>query len=325
APIFECTKQADEVIRWLRSRTYLLALLRDIQTSSPGFQGQPKTVIRGVATRWTSHYLAYRRLLELQPALQLLARDSRLYLSGNAESHAKTRQMLPIIENGLFWHSLTNRVKKHLEPLAIATNVTQSDNCRLDEVLITFGVLLHAFDSLNDSQQIIKDAVIASLEKRWDKSDQDVFIAAVILNPFIRTQPFQHLPELFTPAAIYLLLQRLWTRFYPDTPVPADFYTSVISYLSEDGQFATLSKTITAVTNAAKAQVCEHVYGCVYRCVCYSAPTFCRALRRPVLSWFGGTIRFLENPFPLFTHSQFIYIPSVPTRQIVNGCSALLA
>ncbi|KAH9884320.1 ribonuclease H-like domain-containing protein [Cubamyces lactineus] len=254
APIFEWTKQADEVIRWLRSRTYLLALLRDIQMSTPGFQGQPKTVIRGVATRWTSHYLAYRRLLELQPALQLLARDSRLYLSGNAESHAKTQHMLPIIQDGLFWHSVL-QVKKHLEPLAIATNVTQSDNCRLDEVLITFGVLLHAFDSLDDTQQIITDAVTASLEKRWDKSDQDVFIAAVILNPFIRTQPFRQLPELFTPAAIYLLLERLWTRFYPETSVPDDFYTSVKSYLSEDGQFATLSKTMTAVTNAAKAHI----------------------------------------------------------------------
>ncbi|KAJ8462759.1 hypothetical protein ONZ51_g10696 [Trametes cubensis] len=195
--------------------------------------------------------------------------------------------MLPIIENGLFWHSVV-QVKKHLEPLAIATNVTQSDNCRLDEVLITFGVLLHAFDSLNDSQQIIKDAVIASLEKRWDKSDQDVFIAAVILNPFIRTQPFQHLPELFTPAAIYLLLQRLWTRFYPDTPVPADFYTSVISYLSEDGQFATLSKTITAVTNAAKAQGLE-------------APS-------PVMVWRDHTIP--GKPIPAL-HALAIHIYSI--------------
>ena len=32
----------------------------------------------------------------------------------------------------------------------------------------------------------VKDALISSIERRWEKSDQDVFIAAVILNLFIK-------------------------------------------------------------------------------------------------------------------------------------------
>ncbi|KAI0363229.1 hypothetical protein BV20DRAFT_958722, partial [Pilatotrama ljubarskyi] len=190
ARLFTCTKQADELIKWLRSRTYLLALLRDIQDGLPGFSSPAKTVIRGVLTRWTSHYLAYHRLLELFPALQVLCHHPGLYESGDEDSHAKTRSMIPIIQDPLFWHSIT-RVKLHLEPLAVAANVTQSNSCRLDDVLITFGSLLQFFDSLNEPEETeIKEAVVRSLETRWSKADQDVFIAAVILNPFIRTRAF---------------------------------------------------------------------------------------------------------------------------------------
>ncbi|KAJ3008701.1 hypothetical protein NUW54_g3057 [Trametes sanguinea] len=249
--VFDCTKDADELIKWLRGRTYLLALLRDIQTTMPGFQGQPKTVIRGVVTRWTSHYLAYRRLLELLPALQILAQDHRLFESGTAESHAKSREMIPIIRNGLFWHSLT-RVKRHLEPLAIATNITQSNRSRLDEVLITFGTLFHFFHSLSDPEEAtVKEAVLRSLATRWGKADQDVFIAAVILNPFIKSKPFQRLPQVFSMAAIHALLQRLWKRFYPLHPIPPGFYDIVSSYIHETGEFSGLAITRNALSNAA--------------------------------------------------------------------------
>ncbi|KAI0349577.1 hypothetical protein OH77DRAFT_1414734 [Trametes cingulata] len=259
APLFSWTKEADEVIKWLRSRTYLLALLRDIQESLPGFQGPAKTVIRGVATRWTSHYLAYRRLLELHKVLLLLADDPRLFLSGNEESHEKTRSMLAIIRNPLFWHALTryvSMVKQHLEPLAIAANITQSNDCRLDQVLITFGTLFHFFESLEDADEsTIKTAVIRSLEMRWSKADQDVFIAAVLLNPYVRMRPFHRLAHIFSPAAIYALFDRLWQRFYPSEPVPATFYNSVTNYLQEREEFAGLSLTKSAIENAAKAQV----------------------------------------------------------------------
>ena len=33
-------------------------------------------------------------------------------------------------------------MKRHLEPLAVATNVIQSSHCRLDQVLLTFRYLV---------------------------------------------------------------------------------------------------------------------------------------------------------------------------------------
>ncbi|KAI0830187.1 hypothetical protein BC628DRAFT_1408347 [Trametes gibbosa] len=247
APLFEWTKQADELIKWLWSRTYLLE-------GMPGFRGTAKTIIRGVATRWTSHYLAYCRLLELQGALHILANDPRIYLSGNEESHAKTRSMVPIIQNGLFWHSLT-RIKQHLEPLAITANMTQSNACRLDQVLITFRRLFQSFSELDSpDEDMIKTAVLRSLQMHWDKADQDVFLAAAILNPFLKCCPFRALPLVFAPAAVHTLLERLWNRFYPSHEAPATFYNEVSQYLRETGDYINLSSTKQAIEKAAAAE-----------------------------------------------------------------------
>ena len=59
------------------------------------------------------------------------------------------------------------RIKNHLEPLAIAANITQSAFCRLDEVLLTFGVLYHHFSNMHDpADNHIRTAVLNSLESR---------------------------------------------------------------------------------------------------------------------------------------------------------------
>ncbi len=104
---------ADQVIKTLRSHTYLLGLLRDIQVSMlTGTKEQPKTVIRGVVTRWTTNYGAYRRVLELQGPLLRLAVHPNLYDSVDEESREKVREMVAILQghggeaNALFWHGL---------------------------------------------------------------------------------------------------------------------------------------------------------------------------------------------------------------------------
>ncbi|KAH9046941.1 hypothetical protein EDB84DRAFT_1557976 [Lactarius hengduanensis] len=63
------SKMASDLISWLCSKTYVLARLREVQTQS----GKPPlTVICAVLTRWTAHYLAFKRLLELQLPLRAL-------------------------------------------------------------------------------------------------------------------------------------------------------------------------------------------------------------------------------------------------------------
>lgn len=76
-------------------------------------------------------------------------------------------------------------MKRHLEPLAIAANVTQAAFCCLDTVLLTFGFLVMQYKRMSDEgDRIASHSIISSLEKRWMAADQDIFIAAVIVNPF---------------------------------------------------------------------------------------------------------------------------------------------
>ena len=76
---------------------------------------KPLTVIRAVLTRWTAHYLAFKRLLELQHPLRALVTHDKmaqpdqhiLIPSGStAANKRKAREMIAIIEDSTFWHSL---------------------------------------------------------------------------------------------------------------------------------------------------------------------------------------------------------------------------
>jgi hypothetical protein len=73
------------------------------------------TVIRAVLTRWTAHYLAFKRLLELQHPLRALVNNDAMAppdqlilnpLSGTVANRRKAHEMIAIIEDSGFWHSL---------------------------------------------------------------------------------------------------------------------------------------------------------------------------------------------------------------------------
>ncbi|KAL7281578.1 hypothetical protein ACG7TL_004895 [Trametes sanguinea] len=257
--LLDVTDQAEELITWLRRRTFILARIRDVQ------QSHGKTalaVIRPVLTRWTSHYLAFRRLLELQSTLSYIIADDNArggtstFMAGLNTSAAKSkaRQMIALMQNGAFWHSL-NRVKLHLEPLAVAANVTQAAHCRLDQVLLIFGFLYRRFSTLPSDlvDDVASRAVIDSIETRWSKADQAIFVAAVILNPMYHLDPFADHPQ-FIQIELEKLFARLWTRFYRTTP-PTELYIDLREYLEFKGRFSTLPEHVKLRMEHARQQV----------------------------------------------------------------------
>ena len=128
----------------------------------------------------------------------------------------------------------------HLKPLAIAANLTQGAFCRLDEVLMVFGYLFHEFSGLNDPiDNVVKQAVLNSIELRWSKCDQDVFIAAAILNPFVKISPFHRL-QIFTNAGIDDLLSRLWRCFY-SCAEPVGFMEEIRNYMHGREYYASMA------------------------------------------------------------------------------------
>jgi hypothetical protein len=205
------------------------------------------------------------------------ARDEdRTVITGDAKAKRTSSQMVTIIKDPLFWYVITRFVasksshvisgvdffafsrfrsmKRHLEPLAIATNVTQASFCRLDQVLLTLGHLIMQYKSMTDPDDVVGcTAIIESIEARWATADQEILIAAVILNPFYKSTPFAAL-RFLTNAGIHSLLTRLWERFYRTAP-PLEFHEQMIGYLNGTALFADLGSACNIVQVVAQREV----------------------------------------------------------------------
>lgn len=109
--ILEYTEKASELITWLRSKTIVLGLLSQNQRET---NSRILTILRAMLTRWTSHLQSYERLNIVRPNLISIAYQDeartpadKLIVTGNAKAKAKSQEMLNLIKNDLFWHSLT--------------------------------------------------------------------------------------------------------------------------------------------------------------------------------------------------------------------------
>ncbi|KAF7293683.1 hypothetical protein MIND_01148300 [Mycena indigotica] len=236
------SKEITDLIGWLRSKTFVLALLRELQRSS---NLPVLAIIRAVLTRWTSHYLAYTRLIAVGPPLRaLVARedlrgtDNQL-ITGDSKAKKKAQKMVALIKNPQLWAAL-ERMRTHLSPLALCANMTQTAFCRLDQ---------------DPEDQFVRAAVLASVERRWGKCDQDVFLAAAIANPFLDLNDFMPLPIL-TRGAIFTLWSRLHLRFEKKEADPATLLANINDFFNKTGSFDTLPKLIPAMRAAALREKC---------------------------------------------------------------------
>jgi len=139
----------------------------------------------------------------------------------------------------------------------------QQSFCRLDQVLITFGYLTMKYHDEKMKQDVIgHQAILASIETRWAKSDQEVFIAAVLVNPFYRMSAFRPL-QCFNKAEIRLLFTRLFQRFYSREPSHA-FIADTYDFLDGKGMFRTILSEIEFEIASALNKVSQyllHFYG----------------------------------------------------------------
>jgi hypothetical protein len=116
----------------------------------------------------------------------------------------------------------------------IAASITQSAHTRLDHVLLILGNLFCIYsDHKLDPQSHI--SILGSLETRWAKADQDVFILAVFLNPYIHQQAFNHMA--LTHAKLYDMAVQVLKRIFSET-ANLDFLTAFKSYYEGSGDFS---------------------------------------------------------------------------------------
>ncbi|KIM66585.1 hypothetical protein SCLCIDRAFT_109864, partial [Scleroderma citrinum Foug A] len=124
-----------------------------------------------------------------------------------------------------------------------------------DEVLIMFGFLTLTYTEMlkgvSGEDEVMITAIMHSLEKHWGKVDQEVFVAAVILNPMYKTRPFFRNCK-FTHAGIYLLLIKLWKHFYCGMDPPVELQREMMDYLQGVGDYEGMDAWVQAtIQNSA--------------------------------------------------------------------------
>jgi hypothetical protein len=80
----------------------------------------------------------------------------------------------------------------------------QATHTRLDHVLLTLGNLFCIYSNPELDTEV-HTVIHASLERRWAKADQDVFVMAVFLNPYVCKGTSVHLltlPPLLPPTPV---------------------------------------------------------------------------------------------------------------------------
>lgn len=115
---------------------------------------------------------------------------------------------------------------------------------------MSFSRLKEAID------QPVKRAVIASLEKRWNTADHDVFIASVYLNPFVKNAAFNTNLERFVPMRKTELLERLYKRFMPGHTLSShEMWQNSQDYENNKGHYTLMAESIHRIRSGAEANV----------------------------------------------------------------------
>lgn len=99
----------------------------------------------------------------------------------------------------------------------------------------------------------LRNGIIKSVEKRWKKADQDIFIVAVFLNPFIRDTVFNK--EFLTEAQLYNIVERTYERVLRcDSDL--DFLEAFEDYKWSRGEFSDDEMSLSLMKEKFKHEVC---------------------------------------------------------------------
>jgi hypothetical protein len=142
-------------------------------------------------------------------------------------------------------------MKVILEPLAIANNVTQATNTRIDHVALTLGNLYRIYDNA-DLEGPLCDRVLWSLSKRWKAADQDVFILSVVLHPWIRGRC---LSKGISRMTLFNMANRVFTRLFEHEP-DFNFMNEFMDFCDGLGKFSNESMGLAMWKAKFEGQVC---------------------------------------------------------------------
>jgi len=101
------TNKCNDLITWLRSKTQVLGLIRE---AAARYGRTATAIIRPQSTRWTSNYLAYDRICQLENVVKAVVQEDlakmpsdRMVIQGDRRSKEKTDGMVCDIDDKDFW------------------------------------------------------------------------------------------------------------------------------------------------------------------------------------------------------------------------------
>jgi len=147
-------------------------------------------------------------------------------------------------------------VKTHLEPFTIATLVLQAPDAKLPVVPITLGNLYCIFSN-SDLDVNVCNAVHESLEKRWAKVDQDVFIAALLMNPYIRGKCLGSGSLFLTPAGLYGIVKHTYEQVMRKA-AELDLHQAFHDYMANANEFSAEDMTLDDMKAMYRQAVSHH-------------------------------------------------------------------
>ncbi|KII89273.1 hypothetical protein PLICRDRAFT_175485 [Plicaturopsis crispa FD-325 SS-3] len=224
-----------DVVKWFNGHSRALGWFNAEQKLTAE-QKRILALLLPVITRWTAHYLCVSRLLRLSTPMKTccLRHYDALLLCAGTKPHlkAEAKRIVDTVGESSFWVNLA-KVKTHLEPLAIAANITQSAHTRLDHILLVLANLTRIYSN-PAIDQAVRERICNSLETRWRSADQDVFILAVFFNPYIRSRCFA--PSI-TQAKIWACVERVYKRIY-NQDVSVELFEAFGEYYRRCGMFS---------------------------------------------------------------------------------------
>jgi hypothetical protein len=148
-----------------------------------------------------------------------------------------------------------DRLTEHLEPLALAANITQGNAARLDIVVLTLATLWRIFTKPDKFDEDIQNAVLASVKKRWADTDQEVGILAVILNPYVRTSAFHPRSKFCDLNDKYQLFEKVHRRLVDPSGPPTNTRLAWCAYLERRERFSSTNMLLEEAIHEADSLV----------------------------------------------------------------------
>jgi hypothetical protein len=138
----------------------------------------------------------------------------------------------------------------------VANNIIQASHVHLDHITMTLRNL-YCIYSGPDFKVPVWDCILASLEKQWAAADQDVFILAVLFNPYIHAHCFS--TSQLSHDVLYNIAERVFQHLFGPEEPGLKFMLDFDQYINGIGVYSNATMKLKMIKAKFNAEVCSYI------------------------------------------------------------------